>query len=258
MDFFVILSSLAGILGASSQSNYAAANSFLDAFARYRHSRGERCIFLDLGILENIGYTAERIDVAQALSMTYTDHKYLHKSDLHFMLKYACNPRLSVSSPWETQLPGALTTPAYVKRGGVIQEHGWMRLPMFCHLYQMEQEMMSTTTTTQIDSASSRLRAAESLMGAADVITALLVNCLARSLAVPVEDIDINRPPHAFGVDSLVAVELLHWFSTEIRTDISVVQILGNSTIAQLSILAAEKSENFLHRDCLDETKIRG
>lgn len=244
-----MLASLAGIHGASSQSNYAAANSFLDAFARFRHSQGERCISLDLGILENIGYIAERIDVSKTLAMTYTDHKYLSESELHFMLKYACSPHLSIASPWETQLIGALTTPAFVKRGGIIEDHGWMRMPMFCHLYRMEHDVRSNTTSVQADSASAQLRAAKSLKEAAAVITELLAKRLARSLAVPVEDIDTHRPPHAFGVDSLVAVELLHWFSTEIRSEIPVVQILGSLTIAQLGLLAAEKSEHVVRRD---------
>ncbi|KAI1080984.1 hypothetical protein F5B20DRAFT_588940 [Whalleya microplaca] len=249
MDFFVILSSIAGIHGASSQSNYAAASSFLDAFARLRYSQGQPCISLDLGILDSIGYIAERIDAARVVAMTYTDHKYLREEDLHFMLKYACNPRRSVTSPWETQLIGALTTPAYVKRGGVVQDHGWMRMPMFCHLYQMEQDVESTSTTVQPDSSASQLGEAESLDKAAMVIATLLARRLARSLAVPVEDIDTNRPPHAFGVDSLVAVELVHWFSTEIRSEVPVVQILGNSTITQLGLLAAEKSDYILHRN---------
>ncbi|TGJ84954.1 hypothetical protein E0Z10_g3853 [Xylaria hypoxylon] len=254
LDFFVILSSLAGVHGASSQSNYAAANSFLDAFARYRHVRGERCMSLDLGIMENIGYIAERIDVAQTLAMTYTDHKYLRECELHFMLKYACNPNPShvtaPASPWETQLIGAMTTPAFVRRGGIIQDHSWMRMPIFRHLYQMERDTRpGEPQITQEDSAGSQLRAAGTIADAAAVITKLLARRLARSLAIPVDTINTNKPPHSFGVDSLVAVELLHWFSTEIRTDVPVVQILGNKSIAELGLLAAETSEHFVGRE---------
>ncbi|KAK6948366.1 hypothetical protein Daesc_010132 [Daldinia eschscholtzii] len=249
LDFFVMLSSLAGVHGATSQSSYAAASSFLDAFARFRHSQGEHCISLDLGIVENIGYIAERIDIAKALAMTYTDHKSLSEKELHFMLKYACNPHLKTTNPWDTQVIGAMSTPAFVRRSGIISEHGWMRMPMFQHLYRMEQDVKSAATTIQASPASTRLQSAKSLKEASTIITELLSKRLARSLAVPVEDIDINRPPHAFGVDSLVAVELLHWFVTELRSDIPVVQILGNLTIAQLGQLAAEKSEHVTHKE---------
>ncbi|KAK9783752.1 hypothetical protein SCAR479_00311 [Seiridium cardinale] len=245
LDFFVLLSSLAGVHGASSQSNYAAGSAFLDAFARYRHSRGERCISLDLGLVESIGYVAERIDVAQTLAMTYTDQKYLTEGDLHFMLRYACKPPYvdASSPPWDTQLICSMTTPAFVQRAGTVQDYGWMRSPMFCHLYQMEFDTGASTAVERADSAGTQLKSASSVEEAAGMITSLLAKRLARSLSVPVESIDTKKPPSTFGVDSLVAVELLHWFSTEIRTEIPVVQILGSMSIAELARIAAETSD---------------
>ncbi|KAK9793601.1 hypothetical protein SCARD494_06185 [Seiridium cardinale] len=245
LDFFVLLSSLAGVHGASSQSNYAAGSAFLDAFARYRHSRGERCISLDLGLVESIGYVAERIDVAQTLAMTYTDQKYLTEGDLHFMLRYACKPPYvdASSPPWHTQLICGMTTPAFVQRAGTVQDYGWMRSPMFCHLYQMEFDTGASTAVERADSAGTQLKSASSVEEAAGMITSLLAKRLARSLSVPVESIDTKKPPSTFGVDSLVAVELLHWFSTEIRTEIPVVQILGSMSIAELARIAAGTSD---------------
>ncbi|KAI1341943.1 hypothetical protein F5Y15DRAFT_406440 [Xylariaceae sp. FL0016] len=248
MDFFIILSSIAGIHGSSTQGNYSAANAFTDAFARYRQARGQHCLALDLGFVEGIGFIAERQEVTQALAITYTDSKQVRESDLHFMLKWACSPvlRSQLSSPFDAQLLGALTTPAFVRRGGVVSDQGWMRFPMFRHLYQMElggpAGASASTAGQAADSPASQLQAAESLEDAAAVVTNLLARRLARSLAVPVADIDTGKAPFSFGVDSLVAVELMFWFSKEIRTEVPVVRILGNSTIAQLGRLAAEKS----------------
>ncbi|KAF2012105.1 polyketide synthase [Aaosphaeria arxii CBS 175.79] len=244
MNFFVILCSIAGVCGAVSQSSYAGASTFQDAFARYRHARGRHCVSLDLGIVQDVGYVAERVDVARFLAMSMADHKVLTEEDLQFMVKYACSPHRQVSSPWETQIIGALTTPSFVRRYGNVEDHIWMRMPMFCHLYQMEQENdKPTATRLQADSVESQLAKIETLNEAAAVITRSLANRLARALAVPVEDIDTNMPPFTFGVDSLVAVELMFWFSNEIRADIPVVQILGNSSVAKLGVYAAGMSE---------------
>lgn len=267
MDFFVLLSSIAGFISPLSQSNYAGASAFQDAFARFRRACGEHCVSVDLGAVKDIGYIAERLNVAKNVDMMFVDHKILHERDVHLVLKYACNPRLQVSPPsvtvssssssvWrEAQVIVGLTTPAFVQRGGILDDHVWMRSPMFRHLYRMEQQQdkapmaTSTNADTENNNAAAFLHAAHSRAEAAGVVTRLLAERLARLLAVPVEDIDINRPAYAFGVDSLVAVELLFWLSTEIRADVPVVQILGSSTIAQLGMIAATKSEYLQGRD---------
>jgi hypothetical protein len=62
LDFFVVLSSLAGIIGSVSQANYAAGNTFQDALAHYRQKKGLAAQSLDLGVMMGIGYVEEHRD----------------------------------------------------------------------------------------------------------------------------------------------------------------------------------------------------
>jgi len=70
-----------------------------------------------------------------------------------------------------------------------------------------------------------------------------LLRKLAKSLMVDVEDIETTKPISRYGVDSLLAVEIRSWIFTEIQSDISVFQLLGNVPISQLVRTIVEKSK---------------
>jgi acyl carrier protein len=55
LDFFVLFAAGAAIVGAPGQSNYAAANAFLDALAHYRASNGAAALSVDWGPWADVG-----------------------------------------------------------------------------------------------------------------------------------------------------------------------------------------------------------
>lgn len=69
-----------------------------------------------------------------------------------------------------------------------------------------------------------------------------LVRKVSKALSIPPEDIDANKPLHAYGVDSLLAVELRNWFAKELNADVAIFDIMAGSSFAGVGVFVAGKS----------------
>ena len=60
LDFFILFSSAASLLGSPGQGNHVAANTFLDSLAHYRRSQGLPALSINWGVWSDIGAAAKR------------------------------------------------------------------------------------------------------------------------------------------------------------------------------------------------------
>lgn len=245
MDFFVLLSSLAGLIGSRGQSNYAAGNTYQDALALCRNKQGEKAVSFDLGKLLRIGYISEREGIEDLGSSSAIGE--VQEKELLAMLEYACDPDLPVDL--SSQVVTGIETPSELKSRG-LEEPYWMLRPMFSPVYRtsLQQSNQSRDDWGGGETCSKRITASETLEEVSEVIIDGLQEKLSRTLAVQKENIDTTKPMHIYGVDSLSAVELRTWFRNVVGVDMTVFNILGNQSLADLATSIASKSQ-FLSED---------
>ena len=115
MSFFILMSSLVGIYGTASQSNYAAGNTFQDALARYRTQLAETAsctsVSLDLGWMRSIGIVAERAFYRQG-GETIRDMVPVQTEDLLAVLEHYCDPSVTITTTAATATATATTAAA--------------------------------------------------------------------------------------------------------------------------------------------------
>ncbi|KAI1345755.1 hypothetical protein F5Y01DRAFT_320442 [Xylaria sp. FL0043] len=246
LDFFIQLSSLAGIIGSISQANYSAGNTFQDALAQYRHAKGLPATSIDLGLMKDIGYAEEHKDVAankSSLKLTSVG-----KDQFLRILKCAMAGTADGKTPFPTQvIVGAGT-------GGAVQaaeassigggDYYWLRtLPQFAYLQRLDvQETSVNEERHSSDGAIERLSHATSMDAAAEIVQDILLAKVTKVIMVPVTDIDTSKPVYTYGVDSLVAVELRNWLAMELKSDISIFDLTSSAPITEVCKKIASRS----------------
>lgn len=64
---FILFSSISGIVGNPGQTNYASANTFLDAFVQFRHGNGLPASVMDVGAMGEVGYVSQNMTIMAQL-----------------------------------------------------------------------------------------------------------------------------------------------------------------------------------------------
>ena len=240
LDFFVMLSSISGIVGNAGQANYAAGCTFQDALARHRVQRGQKAVSIDLGVMCDIGVVAESEALNKRLENSLGLSQIKSPQFLAALDKY-CDPSLGLLSPDECQVTMGVATPAdFLERGQEPPET--MQSTLYAYFSQARGVPYGARAGSS-DNAAVLFWKAESAEGRAAVVVGSLSRKLARALSVQPEDIEPNKPLHAFGVDSLVAVELRNWISNEFSSDVPVYELTGGRSVLAIGELVVSTSQ---------------
>ncbi|KAH8664734.1 polyketide synthase [Xylariales sp. PMI_506] len=246
LDFFIVLSSLAGIIGSISQSNYSAGNTYQDALMHYRKAKGHSGQSLDLGLMRGIGYIEEHEDAAaHTSSLKFTS---VQADQFFHILRAAMMGTMDGETPVPTQLllgAGSGGSMLASRAAGIDGDYYWLRtLSHFAYMQLMDVQ----TATNGDDHAGNngligQLASSTSMDQATELVQQILLEKISKSIMTPASDIDASKPVYSYGVDSLVAVELRNWLELELQSDISIFDLTSSAPITDVCKKIASRSQ---------------
>ena len=239
LDFFIMLSSAFGVIGSASQANYTAGGAFQDAVARRRAAAGLPCITIDLGMVDGVGYVAEK-EAGLADRLLASGHRPLTESEVLQLLDYCV--RHPVRTPRTAQLITGLASSA-------VRKLSWGKERRFAALDDDDTTRAGGLGAAGGSSGGSGARLSESLTSAGTVEEAgtmvedAVVEKLAEMFVIAKEDIDATQPLSKYGVDSLVAVELRNWLVPTTKCEMSIFDLLRAPSLRGLAESIAKRSQ---------------
>ncbi|KAL8687483.1 MAG: hypothetical protein Q9218_006357 [Villophora microphyllina] len=237
LDFFILLSSMTGVAGNSSQTNYAAGGSFQDALARYRSTRGLPAVSLDLGMVRSVGYVAETIGVAER--MQRNGYRFVEEAEVMRLIESAIlEPR---RKPDTSQVMIGIASGPGADWGNAA----WRDDPRFsglCLAQSSNKEAEGGPSGKAAPDIQARLAKAPSRLDAVNSVCDTLVAKLAEMFSLPLKDIDRGMRLAKYGVDSLVAVELRNWLGHMLQAQLSIFEVMQSLSLEDLAEKVVGKS----------------
>ncbi|MEP1205831.1 MAG: SDR family NAD(P)-dependent oxidoreductase [Rhizobiaceae bacterium] len=220
LDFFVLFSSVASVMGSPGQSNYASANAFMDGLAHLRKQQGLTATAINWGPWADVGMAASDVVLQRLMNDGWQP---MNASQGYDFIAHLLTAR---------DLPQAAVIP--VDWGQFAQRipgaTDWSTLK---HLIPIHAS--SPLTASSADAAAQRVKAAAP-DERVDAISSYLLERIAQTLRVPAADLDQFAQLNALGVDSLTAVELRIWVQGDLDVELAVEQLFTTPNIRDLAI----------------------
>ncbi|MEH1781707.1 MAG: type I polyketide synthase [Nostoc sp.] len=219
LDFFICFSSAASLLGSAGQSNYAAANAFLDGLAAHRRALGLPGLSVNWGAWGEGGMAARLADQFQSRIRSLGMSSIPPEQGLQILERLLAESAISVGvfpvnwSVFVTQLPAEMKMPV---------------LSAFIDSQSVAQETKTSEFLVQLKAAKASDRP--------QLMTNYLQGVVGKLLGFPDSQVlDPQLGFFAIGMDSLLALELRNLLQTSLSCAVSATVLFEYSNIESLA-----------------------
>ncbi|MGP3962304.1 type I polyketide synthase [Nonomuraea sp. 3N208] len=224
LDFFLLYSSAASLIGSPGQGNYSAANAYQDGLAWHRRACGLPAVSLNWGQWAGTGQVAK---ASKDLRLDERGFAGFAPSDALTTL-------------------GRLLADPPVQAGVMSFEPGtWTHFFPALRASSLFQGLLEEGSAPQpVEPELTRSLLAEQDAETAErLLTAYLCTQVAAIVQLPREKVDASQRLHRLGVDSLMAVQLRNRIAVDLEINLPVAVFLQRRAIGDLAVLALQHTD---------------
>ncbi|RAL13936.1 polyketide synthase [Aspergillus homomorphus CBS 101889] len=229
LDFFILFSSISGLCGMTGQANYAAANTYLDAFVHFRRAQNLPAHVLDLGFMGDIGYIPEKsqrtLELNRSLRMQVLSERDLLQvlelailggpSQIALGLSTTASSSEASAKPWWARDARFAAWNHLSTTGGPVSDGG--------------QEDELRRFLAEVDEDPSILDDPATHDRLTFELGKMIASHMSYSGDMSLEELA------KISIDSLMAIEIRSWFRRHVKIEISLLEIANAGTVGGLS-----------------------
>ncbi|KAI3339977.1 hypothetical protein F4824DRAFT_487475 [Ustulina deusta] len=226
LDFFIMLSSISAMTGAPTQSNYCAANTFLDFFARYRDGLGLPATTVGLSMVLEVGFVSQNLAIEQGISRSGIHG--ITERDFLMLMEQAMKPGRVSGWRLDAGAKNFLVSGLEPARlAADLDVHGFR-----FWLQPRVGPLLTAIQRKNEGSGRGGAGGAKAVLGLEDILEAT-VEKFARTFMIPSDDVDPSKPLVAYGMDSMIGTALRNWGFSSFGVDIPASDFMGPVLTAQ-------------------------
>jgi acyl transferase domain-containing protein len=241
LDFFVLFAAAATLIGSPGQSNYAAANAFMDGLAHHRKAKGLPALSIDWGAWAQTGM-AVRLTKKDAQRWTNRGVRSIQLDEgmakLSDLFVSSCAQIVAAPIDWSRMFAGTGSDRSASFFKEIIAPAGAVK-------------STGQTSHPDIENLAARL-SAEPAGRRFMILQAHVESAASRALgAMAGRSLDPRRPLHELGLDSLMSVELRNALAVSLDYSLPATLLFDYPTVEALTHYLAQ---SVLHLELSDQT----
>jgi myxalamid-type polyketide synthase MxaE and MxaD len=221
LDFFVLFSSAASLLGSAGQGNYVAANAFLDALSHFRKFMKLPSLTVDWGPWAETSLQSRKLAERMAMIGMTPLLSEQGLAALDWMVRHQCAQVMIMAADWEQ----------------VAKSYPLSSRPAI--LSRLWAASSRDVSSLNAPSETAGLGRQQFLAIAPDTRPAWLeshiVSLVGKVLRLDQTQIDPHQPLNALGMDSLTAIEIKNEIDNSLAVSLPLVRFLENPDVTQLA-----------------------